>query len=90
MSKHIPLSVDLLVSAVRYALGRKTYIVSETARELRRVWNDLPSTVQDVIIRDIRADLELWQRTPEFAPHQCDIEEWQQLLDYAKEVNHDR
>lgn len=42
MSDHlIPLSCQMLTSAVRYALGRQTCIVAWTVNETIRVWDEV-------------------------------------------------
>ena len=43
----------VIVSAVRYALGRRSYIVSDTTELIMRVWRDLPTQERGVVLRDI-------------------------------------
>ena len=47
----------LLISATRYALGRSSYVVSDTALEIQRCWHNLESNTREVITRDILAYL---------------------------------
>lgn len=44
----------MMVSAVRYALGRMSYIVGWTVDETIRVWSDLSPNSRTVIERDVR------------------------------------
>ncbi|MBU9945037.1 MAG: hypothetical protein KTQ12_10435 [Dermatophilaceae bacterium] len=53
MSAPIPMDPIVLVGAVRYALGRATYIVADTAAEVRRCWPLLDARDRGVIRRDI-------------------------------------
>lgn len=64
----------LLVSAVRYALGRQTYIVAETCRIVRQEWSAAPGASIETIRRDIRNALEL------SALSGIDEPEWRTLL----------
>lgn len=47
----------LLVGSVRYALGRRSYVVGLTAEIVRRHWRDLSTTEREVIMRDLRAEV---------------------------------
>lgn len=53
MSAPIPMDPLMLACAVRYALGRATYIVSDVAVEVRRCWPLLDARDRGVIRRDI-------------------------------------
>ena len=41
------------VSAVRYCLGRRTYIVSECQEWLCEIWGELPEKAKTIIQRDV-------------------------------------
>lgn len=43
----------IAVSAVRYAMGRQTYIVDETCQWLRAVWPTLDPMARELIARDV-------------------------------------
>lgn len=66
----------MLVSAFRYALGRATYITSDTAGWLQKYWHVLPTHFRQQIHRDIQAAIE-----GNRAGHDCDIAEWQKVLE---------
>lgn len=77
-----PVMVDdaLLLSAVRYALGRQTYIVGETVREVLAVWPSL----SHVRRRQIRHEVyEALKQEGPLAVSPIDRAEWQRLLDWA-------
>lgn len=71
----INISEDLLVSAVRYALGRAVCIVPWTVNETIRVWPHLTDRTRDVIRRDVTEAIE--QGCAGAAP---DVRGWQTLL----------
>ena len=54
MSARVTIADTMLISAVRYALPRMTYIVSWTVDEVIRVWDDLSENAQVVIARDVK------------------------------------
>lgn len=65
----------MMVSAVRYALGRMSYIVGWTVDETIRVWSDLSPNSRTVIERDVRqAKLDGVVGMP------IDGQEWDRLL----------
>lgn len=65
----------MLVSAVRYALPRMTYMSSWTVDEAIRVWDDLSDNAKTVIERDVREALEFG---PLMQPENA--ESWLRLL----------
>ena len=68
----------ILVSAVRYALGRKTYMVLWTYEFIRNNTHLLLEKDKKVIIRDIE------QQKNYGYGDKCDEECWLALLDYLK------
>ena len=42
-----------IISALRYSLGRKKYVVSSCCELIRQVWDQMPKPQQGVIVRDI-------------------------------------
>lgn len=72
----VTLNEQMLVSAVRYAIGRATYIVAMTVDEVLRVWPELSPGVQVLIRSEVNNEL-----------HRGDVGmimdrvEWERLLD---------
>lgn len=66
----VTVSEQLVVSAVRYALGTQTHIVATTVDELVRIWPDLSEESRSYIVTDIiiaapklnDIDRERWKR----------------------------
>ena len=69
----------LLVSAQRYALGRRTYIVSWTCDVIKNNLNVLTGTDRRVMIRDIESAVNYGDG--------CDENDWKELLKVLKESN---
>lgn len=74
--RRIPINEMLLISAVRYALGRRTYIVGVTVEEVLNSWPDLSDNTRSVILRDVRDAHELGDDMG----HPCDRAEWMRIL----------
>lgn len=66
----------MLGSAVRYALGRATYIVAATCDEVRRCWPELEINTREVIRRDVEEHL---ATVAVVAPMDIDVESWTAL-----------
>lgn len=67
----------LLVSAQRYALGRKTYIVSWTCDVIKNNLKLLTEKDKKVMIRDIESAISYGDS--------CDENDWRELLEILKE-----
>lgn len=78
MSQRIALDPQMLVSAVRYAIGRRTYIVGWTVRETIRVWDSLPVEVKGTILRDLSEAI-----ATDSLGDACDRAEWEKLLHFG-------
>ena len=68
----------MIVSAIRYALGRMTYIVSLTVNYVLEdiKENKLSSTCLELMLKDIQS--------AEYLGMECDVKEWEKL---SKEIN---
>ena len=77
---NVAVSDHMIVSAVRYALGRSTYIVGWTVDEIIRVWDELPATTQTLIARDVGDALSNeWPQMMEM-----DRDEWVRLIEFTE------
>lgn len=68
-------SETMLFYAFRYALGRRTYAVSDVVDELQKQWPTITQRTKCHIHREI-ADAISTNR----AGDDCDIKEWQKVL----------
>ncbi len=69
----------MLICAVRYSQGRKTYAVSEACGWVRDKWSTLSTGTRNVIWRDLQQFLELGKACPEVLGMEMDAKEWKAL-----------
>jgi hypothetical protein len=75
LARRVELPEGLVISAVRYALGRATYVVYETASWLREHWHTLSPGTRQVILRDVLDAL-----VTDRAGMDCDRQQWETNL----------
>ena len=78
----IEVDQHMLVSAVRYALLRQTYIVGWTIDEVIRTWQRLDHGVRLIILRDIEDEL---GRVPNMM-NEYDRTEWRRVIDHSRSL----
>jgi hypothetical protein len=71
----------LAVSSVRYALGRKTYVVGDVVRFVQRAAPDLAPAARTAIARDVRDALAEGR-----AGGWIDVEAWRSLLPHLDSI----
>ena len=69
---------QMLISAMRYALGRRTYIVDLTCRYIERHMPILSDRCKDIMIKDIEEQESLGYGD------ECDKKDWMRLLEVLK------
>ena len=69
----------MLISALRYALGRRTYIVELTCKYIESQMPILSDRCKDVMIKDIESQKNYGD--------ECDSEDWMRLLEKLREQN---
>ena len=69
----------MLISALRYALGRRTYIVELTCKYIESQMPILSDRCKDVMIKDIESQKKYGD--------ECDREDWMRLLEKLREQN---
>jgi len=80
----------VVIAAVRYAMGRRTYVVGAICRWLRGIWSQLPVATRAVIQRDLEEEYAREERLRAIAAasgreHRhvlgaaCDVAEWDQV-----------
>lgn len=80
----------MVVAAVRYCLGRRTYIVADCADWIIPLWPSLPKQVQSVIERDVEvqfarddiARVDGWEHKP--LGMDMDRREWERVRELWK------
>lgn len=78
---------QMLISAVRYALGRSTYIVGVTCDFVASVKNKLSKCCVAILIHDINGELEMAHDLGRTLGDECDEREWINLLNVLKEMD---
>lgn len=84
-----PVDEFLVISAVRYARGRATYIVEETCEWVTEHWEQLSENTRRVIARDVELEVKLRREQGDELAHIARIDNpyWERLLDIVeKEV----
>ena len=71
---------SMLVSSVRYAMGRKTYVVGETCDIVRRYRKHLREDQAMIIVRDIQRELDMVERMDFTLGHDQDHRQWKRLV----------
>lgn len=74
----------MLISAVRYALGRRSYIVGDTCDFVRSIRGKLSDNCRRIIIRDIEEELERYHSFGTTCGMECDEQSWLRLLEVLK------
>ena len=70
---------QIMVSALRYALGRRTYIVGDTCRYIRKYIDGMTQHCKNVMIDDIK------RQKPFGYGDGCDEDDWMSLLEELEE-----
>ena len=81
---------QILICAVRYALGRRTYIVEDVCRYVKNQKDTLSDQCKNIIINDIEDDVEMYHRVCRTCGDDIDEKEWCGLLRVLKGEEHDR
>lgn len=80
-------SADLysfLHCSINYALGRRTYITGEVARQVKRYWNALTDGNKQTLTRNLRSDMDGWYRVGRQIGDACDDKIWRDLIDWME------
>jgi hypothetical protein len=81
----IHVNEQMLTSAVRYAIGRMTYVVSMTCAAVRGSWDQLSPQAQAVIARDIEHALAVAGGRGDTVSMDMDHRDWADLLTWIRE-----
>lgn len=76
---------QILICAVRYALGRMSYIVGVIAEYVAVKQPELSPNCINIIIRDIEEELKRYHDEGQTLGMECDERTWVRLLERLKE-----
>jgi hypothetical protein len=66
----------ILSCAFRYALGRKTYVVSSVVNEILKHWDEFPKGKKEIYCREIKEAIK-----EKRAGMDCDVKQWKRVLE---------
>lgn len=71
----------MVIDAVRYAMGRRTYQVGVTCGWVKSHWHLLDSHIQDVIRQDVECEFAAAERTGNYSHlgSNCDRQDWESV-----------
>ena len=71
----------MVIDAVRYAMGRRSYQVGVTASWVRCSWHMLNDHIQQIIKQDIESEFQTAERTGNYSHlgADCDRREWEDV-----------
>ena len=76
---------QILVCAVRYTLGRMSYMVNVVCDYVKEKRNDLSQNCINIIVNDIEEELERYHNLCETLGMECDEKDWIDLLHMLKQ-----
>ena len=76
---------DMIMCALRYALGRRTYITDETAEFIRKYPELIDERVQAVMLKDLD---EYFQKREFYkSDDECDYNTWKDLYKWLERID---
>lgn len=76
---------QILICAVRYALGRMTYIVQDVCDYVKSKVDELSEECKNIMIHDIHDSVSYHHRIGQTVGFECDEREWINLLEILKQ-----
>lgn len=77
---------QILICAVRYALGRMSYVVGDVVDYVHYKRERLSSECKRIIVRDIQEELEKYHGVGHALGMECDERKWVALMEELSEV----
>lgn len=78
---------DIVISAVRYALGRRTTMPSATTEYIMTHSELVDSRVKQVLLRDLEWYFHLWEAGKQI-DDKCDYETWYYFKKWLEKLEH--
>lgn len=73
------------ISAMRYALGRRSYIVGMTTEWIRWNWSAFGQEAKEIMKRDLKEEIERTDRIPGNLGMDFDEREWRNLYTFMEQ-----
>ena len=81
---------QMLISAVRYALGRQSYITGVTCDFVRSIAPKLSDKCLNIMSKDIMDELVRYHKMKLYCGMEMDDRAWQYLLDFLRDERNKR
>ena len=81
---------QMLISAVRYALGRQSYITGVTCDFVRSIASKLSDKCINIMIKDIMDELVRYHSMNLYCGMEMDDKSWKDLLDFLRKERDSR
>ena len=75
---------DMIISALRYSLGRRTYINSETADFIKKYSEIIDERVKKIMLKDFEEYFDC--RDDYYKDDECDYNTWKDLYEWLKKI----
>ena len=75
---------DMIISALRYSLGRRTYINSETADFIKKYSEIIDERVKKIMLKDLEEYFDC--RDDYYKDDECDYNTWKDLYEWLKKI----
>jgi hypothetical protein len=79
----------LLLNDLRYSMGRCSTAPHSCSEGIRQLWHMCDAAHRRFMLRDLREQFEMWERTDRQCPgvlgDDCDVQTWSELLAWMKE-----
>ena len=72
---------DMIISALRYAIGRKTYIVNETCEFIKKHPELIDERVKKIMLKDLESTVDYYMMDD------IDFAEFMKFAEWLKELN---
>ena len=88
MDDEVMLPQWTLVCAMRYAMGRRSYIVRDVTALVRSMWGELSQHTRGVVRSDLASEIDMHDRMTKGSPpiswlgDEGDVNEWRRLMEF--------
>jgi hypothetical protein len=79
----------VVLCAMRYAIGRRTYACSIVANFIKARWRDLDVTHRSLLLRDLNEEIERKKRGVGCLGSECDEKVWRELYSWMEQHAND-
>lgn len=74
----------LVIAALRYCIGRRTYAPSLVTDWVMRHWPKFSDNLKAIVRQDMKAEIAIWERCSSLGDP-CDVKTWTYFLQWIEE-----